>query len=158
MYEAEKAVVSRWISLLTGSQEEVWDGFDQVLDPGMTWVVPGTTAVSGTHKGLEAINNDFFGKCWEKGDGRGSGVQGLDSEYGLKLTVQNLVALEDGRILVTCTSDARGRNGVPYNNNYCWIITVRDGKLVELLEWCDTMSFETAMFDKKIVPAESLAG
>jgi hypothetical protein len=28
---------------------------------------------------------------------------------------------------------------------------------VELLEWCDTISFETAMFDKKIVPAESLA-
>ena len=157
MFEEEKAVVKRWVGLLAGNKDEVWDGFDQVLDPKMTWTVPGKTCVSGTHSGLDAINNDFFGKCWSTGDGRGSGVQGLDEEYGLKLEVQNLVALEDGRVLVTCTSDARGRNGVPYNNGYCWIITVRNGRIVELHEWCDTMMFETAMFDKKLVPAEDLA-
>ena len=69
----------------------------------------------------------------------------------------NLLALEDGRILVTCSSDARGRNGVPYNNSYCWIITVTDGKMVQLDEWCDTLMYETAMFDKRVVPAEQLA-
>lgn len=156
MFEEEKAVVSRWLELLAGDQDEVWDAFDQVLDPEMTWTVPGTTPVSGTHRGLEAINNDFFGRCWDTGDGRGGGVQGLDSDYGLKLEVQNLVALEDGRVLVTCTSDARGRNGLPYRNGYCWIITVRDGRIVKLDEWCDTMMFETAMFDKRLVPAEQL--
>jgi ketosteroid isomerase-like protein len=156
VYEEEKAVVSRWLGLLTGSQEEVWGGFDEVLDPDMTWTVLGTSAVSGTHKGLEAINRDFFDKCWSAGDGRGTGIQGLDSDYGLKLTVTNLVALEDGRILVTCASDAKGKNGVPYNNNYSWIITVRDGKMVKLDEWCDTLAYETAMFDKVLVPAEKL--
>jgi ketosteroid isomerase-like protein len=156
MFEEEKAVVQRWVNLLAGKKDEVWDGFDKVLDPDMTWTVPGTTCVSGTHRGLKAIDEDFFGRCWTTGDGRGSGVQGLDDSFGLKMEVQNLVALEDGRVLVTCTSDARGHNGVPYNNNYCWIITVRDGRIVKLDEWCDTVMFETAMFDKVLVPAENL--
>jgi hypothetical protein len=108
MFEEEKAVVKRWVGLLAGNKDEVWDGFDQVLDPKMTWTVPGKTCVSGTHSGLEAINTDFFGKCWS-------------------------------------------------TNGYCWIITVRNGRIVELHEWCDTMMFETAMFDKKLVPAEDLA-
>ncbi|MBN9069784.1 MAG: hypothetical protein J0H60_26005, partial [Rhizobiales bacterium] len=33
--------------------------------------------------------------------------------------------------------------------------TVRDGKIVHLLEYCDTMMYETAMFDKVLVPAEN---
>lgn len=156
MFEEEKSVVQRWVNLLTGTKDEVWDGFDQVMDQNMTWAVPGRTCVSGIHRGLEAINRDFFDRCWTTGDGRGAGVQGLDEEKGLKLTVQNFVALEDGRILVSCTSDAMGKNGIPYNNDYCWIITVRNGKMVELVEWCDTTMFETAMFDKRIVPAELL--
>jgi ketosteroid isomerase-like protein len=156
MYEEEKEVVNRWLRMLQGDVEDVWGGFEAVMSDQLIWVVPGKTPVSGTHVGLEAVNKDFFDKCWEAGDGRGSGVQGLDSEYGLKLTVEQLVALEDGRILVTCTSDARGKNGLPYQNGYCWIITVRDGKIVHLLEYCDTVMFETAMFDKRLVPAEDL--
>jgi uncharacterized protein len=156
MYEAEKEVVQKWVSLLQGDVDEVWGGFEAVMDKDIEWIVPGTSVISGTHKGLEAVNRDFFDRSWETGDGRGSGVQGLDSDYGLKLTLEEFIALEDGRILVTCRSDAKGKNGVPYQNGYCWIITVRDGKIVHLLEYCDTVMYETAMFDKKLVPAEEL--
>jgi hypothetical protein len=58
--------------------------------------------------------------------------------------------------LVTCHSQAVGRNGVPYDQEYCWIITVKDGKIAHLREYCDTVMFETAMFDKRVVPAEQL--
>ncbi|NLT05713.1 MAG: SnoaL-like domain-containing protein [Solirubrobacterales bacterium] len=156
MYEAEKEVVQRWVKMLAGDVEDVWGGFEAVMSPDIVWHVPGTSVIAGTHRGLEAVNRDFFDRCWETGDGRGSGNQGLDSDYGLKLDVDPLVALEDGRILVTCKSDARGNNGVPYRNGYCWICTVRDGKIVELLEYCDTVMYETAMFDKRLVPAEQL--
>ena len=156
MHETEKAVVRRWLDLLTGDVEDVWGGFEAVMAPDVVWTVPGNTPVSGVHRGLEAIQRDFFGRCWETGDGRGGGVQGLDSEYGLKLTIDQVVALEDGRILVTCSSDARGKNGLPYNNGYCWIITVEDDRITALDEWCDTVMFETAMFDKRLVPAEQL--
>jgi ketosteroid isomerase-like protein len=156
MHETEKAVVRRWLDLLTGDVDDVWGGFEAVMAPDVVWTVPGNTPVSGVHRGLEAIQRDFFGRCWETGDGRGAGVQGLDSDYGLKLTIDQVVALEDGRILVTCTSDARGKNGLPYNNGYCWIITVEKERISALDEWCDTVMFETAMFDKRLVPAEQL--
>jgi ketosteroid isomerase-like protein len=156
VFEEEKAVVQRWLDLLTGDVEDVWGAFRQVMAEDAVWIVPGQTPVSGTHQGLESINRDFFEKCWETGDGRGSGVQGLSSDYGLTMTIEQVVALEDGRVLVTCTSDARGKNGLAYNNGYCWIIKVADGKITEVLEYCDTMMFETAMFDKRLVPAEDL--
>jgi len=156
MYEEEKAVVQRWLRMLQGDVDDVWGGFEAVMAPDIVWTVPGTSPVSGVHRGLEAVNRDFFDKCWGAGDGRGGGVQGLDSDYGLKLEVEQVVALEDGRVLVTCSSDARGKNGLPYNNGYCWIIRVRDGKIAELLEYCDTVMFETAMFDKRLIPAETL--
>ena len=156
MFEEEKAVVQRWLDLLTGDVDDVWSAFEEVMSPDMVWKVPGNTVVSGTHVGLEAIQRDFFGRCWETGDGRGSGVQGLDSEHGLTMTIDQVAALEDGRILVTCMSNGKGKNGLPYRNGYCWIITVRDGKMVHLDEWCDTVMFETVMFDKRLVPAEQL--
>jgi len=28
MFEEEKAVVKRWVGLLAGNKDEVWDGFD----------------------------------------------------------------------------------------------------------------------------------
>ena len=156
MHEEEKAVVQQWLDLLTGDVDDVWSAFEEVMSADMVWVVPGNTPVSGAHVGLEAIQRDFFGRCWETGDGRGSGVQGLDSDFGLTMTIDQVVALEDGRILVTCSSNAQGKNGLAYRNGYCWIITVRDGKMVHLDEWCDTVMFETAMFDKRLVPAEQL--
>ncbi len=154
MFEENKAVVQRWLDMVQGNQEEVWDSY-LTMNEDMTWTLIGKTLISGTHKGLKAINDDFFAKCWS-GDGRGGGTQGLDQEYGVKLDIQQVVALEDGRIMVICLSDGKGRNGVPYRNQYCWIISVRDGKMSELIEYCDTAMIEEAMFDKKIVPAEQL--
>jgi ketosteroid isomerase-like protein len=156
VFEEQKAVVQRWLDMVQGNQDEVWDSY-KTMQPDMKWTLIGSTVISGTHEGLEAIENDFFGKCWS-GDGRpGQSVQGLDQEYGVRLDIDEMVALEDGRIMVICRSDGMGRNGVPYRNQYCWIITVRDGKMAALVEYCDTALIERAMFDKKLVPAETPA-
>lgn len=154
MFEENKAVVQRWLDMVQGNQDEVWDSY-KTMNDDMRWTLIGKTLISGTHVGLDAINNDFFSKCWT-GDGRGGGVQGLDQEYGVRLDIQQMVALEDGRVMVICMSDGKGRNGVPYRNEYCWIISVRNGKMAELIEYCDTAMIEEAMFDKKLVPAEQL--
>lgn len=155
--EEKKQVVADWVAQLAGGSDDVWSAFERYCAPDMVWTVIGTSPVSGRHEGLEAISRDFFEKCWNGGDGRGSGVQGLDSEVGLEMHVDNLLATEDGRVFVSLKADAVGNNKVPYKQEYCWLITVENGKLVDLYEWCDTSMFELAMFDKRIVPAESLA-
>ncbi len=157
MYEAEKAVVKEWLKGIQGNDGEVWDAF-LTMSKDMTWTLIGDTPISGTHRGLDAINNVFWNRCWN-GDGReGSGPQGLDPEYGIKpLEIFDILALEDGRILVHCKSDGRGKNGVPYKNEYAWILKVEYGKIVSMNEFADTALIERAMFDKKIVPAEQLS-
>ena len=66
MFEAEKSVVQQWVDLLAGSGDEVWAGFEALMSPDMLWNVPGNTSISGTHRGLEAIQRDFFGPSWEE--------------------------------------------------------------------------------------------
>jgi hypothetical protein len=157
MFENEKAVVMKWLEMVQGGKDQVWDSY-LTMDPSMTWTLIGSTPISGTHNGIDQIENVFWARCWN-GDGReGSGPQGLDPNYGIKpLEVVSVTALEDGRVLVHCKSDGCGKNGVAYKNEYAWVIKVENGKMVSLHEFADTALIERAMFDKKIVPAEQCA-
>lgn len=158
MFEEEKAAVRRWLELNSGSDDEVLAAFRATMSPEMTWTLIGSTPVSGTHRGLDAVQNTFFATCFS-GDGRhGSGPQGLDPDYGVRLNINEVTALEDGRVMVHCTSDGRGKNGVPYKNEYCWLLTVKNGKIASMYEFADTALIERAMFDKKVVPAEKCPG
>lgn len=154
MFEIEKEVVKNWLAGVGGDQEQVWKSY-LACDPSMTWTLIGSTPISGTYRGLEEIRDVFQHKCWN-GDGRkGSGPQGLDQNYGIHPPkVEEVVALEDGRVMVHCYSDGMGKNGVPYKNEYCWIFRVKNGKIVSLYEFADTVLIERALFNKKLIPAE----
>lgn len=154
MFEIQKEVVKKWLAGVGGDQEQVWNSY-LTCNPAMTWTLIGSTPISGTYRGLEEIKNIFQHKCWN-GDGReGSGPQGLDQNYGIHpIKVEEVVALEDGRVMVHCYSDGMGKNGVPYKNEYCWIFRVEGGKIVSVYEFADTVLIERALFDKKLIPAE----
>jgi len=152
MFEHEKDVVKRWLSTVGGTEQDVWAGIEQNWHSDATWTLIGKTPRSGTFRGLESIRKDFMGPG-RKGDGRpGPSVQGLSSEAGIKLHVREVLALEDGRVCVFAKSEGYGRNGVPYENEYCWVLTVRDDKIASMYEICDTLCIEEAHFDKILVP------
>lgn len=149
----EKKVVQNWLAAVRGDSEGVGDAFTRYFHPDATWTLIGSTPISGTYKGLESIQNDFLGANFCGEEREGPSVQGLSQEYGIKpLEVEDVLSLEDGRVVVFCRSDGMGRNGVPYKNQYCWIVTVRDDKIAAMLEFCDTALIEQAQFDKMIVP------
>jgi ketosteroid isomerase-like protein len=88
-----------------------------------------------------------------RGDGRSRpSVQGLSSQIGVKLDVDEVVSVVDGRVLVLARTHAAGRNGVPYENEYAWLFKVRKDKIESLEKYCDTLCIEEAHFDKKLVP------
>ena len=153
MGSREKRVVQEWLAAVRGDSEEVVDAFGQYFHPDATWTLIGSTPISGTYRGLESIQNDFLGANFRGDEREGPSVQGLSQEYGIKpLEVEDVLSLEDDRVVVFCRSDGMGRNGVPYKNQYCWTITVRDDKIASMLEFCDTALIEQAQFDKKILP------
>lgn len=154
MFEENKKVVQAWLDAVNGDEDQVWQSY-LMMDDDAAWTLIGTTPASGRHETLQNIKNVFQYKCWHGDDRPGSYDQGLDPAYGVKpLTIHEVTALEDGRVLVHCSSDCRGNNGVEYRNEYCWVIRVKDGKIVDLYEFADTALIERALFNKKLVPAE----
>lgn len=152
MFEDRKQVVQAYLDELHGGESDIWSAIVNHWHEHAYWRLIGTTARSGHFKGLEAIKRDFFGPG-RNGDGReGPSVQGLSSEYPVTMTVDEIVATEDGRVVVFCNSDARGRNGLPYQNEYCWVFEVEGDKIAGLVEFCDTVAIEEVHFDKKLVP------
>jgi ketosteroid isomerase-like protein len=152
MGENEKAVVKRWLESVHGRAEDVWESFKANFHEDATWRLIGNTPRSGTFRGLESIKKDFL-DVGRRGDGRpGPSVQGLSSDFGIRLEIDQVLSVEDGRVLVLCRSRGSGRNGVPYNNDYAWILTVRGDKIAAMEEYCDTVCIEEAHFDKKLVP------
>jgi ketosteroid isomerase-like protein len=99
--------------------------FVEAMAEGFSWTVTGTTRWSRTYAGKQAVVKELFGALRERLDGR------------IRTTAQRFIA--DGEHVAV---EARGRNvtrdGRPYENRYCFLFRVADGKLQEVTEYLDT--------------------
>lgn len=89
------------------------------------WVIAGSSRWSRTFEGKHAVLTQLFGA--------------LRATIADRVRTQAVRFIADGDTVVV---EARGRNttraGVPYENSYCMIYTVRDGKLHQVVEYMDT--------------------
>ena len=89
------------------------------------WTVTGTTKWSKTYEGKQSVLVELFGPLRARIKGR------------IRTTAHRLIA--EGDLVVV---EARGSNttqsGVPYNNNYCFVIRLSDHQLKEVTEYLDT--------------------
>ena len=96
-----------------------------LLADDITWTNIGTTKFSGTYAGKETLVEQLLGPLF------GQLKAGISSE------IESLTA--EGDVVVAQTSgSAETLDGTPYNNSYCQVIRVRDGKIVEVKEYMDT--------------------
>lgn len=99
--------------------------FVDSLADGVRWTVIGTTAWSGTYDGKQAVLTRLLGPLSSQLEGR------------FRLTVLRFIA-EGDHVVV----EARGRNttkkGLPYDNTYCWVCRIAEGRIQELTEYADT--------------------
>ena len=47
--------------------------------------------------------------------------------------------------MVEARGEMQTKAGVPYNNEYCLIYRLKDGKIVEMREYCDSALTETVL-------------
>jgi uncharacterized protein len=91
----------------------------------LSWTVIGTTPWSGTFRGKQAVLTELMGPLFERFADRYTS------------TATRVIADRDHVVV-----EARGRvtttSGAPYNNTYCLVFEVRDGKLRAVTEYCDT--------------------
>jgi ketosteroid isomerase-like protein len=106
--------------------------FVESMADDFRWILPGTNQWSRTFDGKNAVLTELFGML-------GSKIAGP-----IITTAQRFIA--DGDYVVV---EARGKSttktGIPYNNSYCFVFRLADGKLKEVTEYMDT-ELATATF------------
>jgi len=96
------------------------------------WTVTGSNQWSGTYRGKRAVLDELLAQLTSRIEGR------------VKTVAHRFIA--EGDFVVV---EARGNNttkrGVPYNNAYCFVIRLADGKLREITEYMDTELVTSAL-------------
>jgi len=96
-----------------------------LLADNVTWTNIGSTKFSGAYIGKQAIAEDLLGPLFSQ------------LKAGISSQIERLTA--EGDIVVAQTSGtAETMDGTPYNNTYCQVIRIRDGRIADVKEYMDT--------------------
>jgi len=104
------------------------------LADDVTWWIPGSLPVSGTHRGKKVIFEDFLGQA-----------QTLFQPNSVSIQVRNAIAEGD---LVAVEWVARGKSakGKTYENYYHLMFEVKNGQIQAIREYVDTLYVKEVLF------------
>lgn len=106
--------------------------FRDSLAEDVVWRVPGEGVWAGVYEGREAVMRDLLRPVF---------AQFADTYVN---TAENII-VEGDRAVIECRGSVTTKKGEPYNNCYCWVCRLRDGKLVEIVEYMDTALAEAVL-------------
>ena len=115
--------------------------FTESMADDFRWINIGTNKWSGTFDGKEAVLRDLLGPLRTKLMERSR-------------TVAHRFFAEGDYVIVEARGDNLTREGKPYNNEYCFVFRLSDGKITEVKEYADTALIEAVLGD----PMEAVAG
>ncbi|HSE31592.1 MAG TPA: nuclear transport factor 2 family protein [Pyrinomonadaceae bacterium] len=95
------------------------------LDDDVTWHVTGTTRFSGTYRGKTSLLNDLVGPLFSQ----------FEDQY---TNVADRFIADDDYVVVECRGKATTKSGRPYNNKYCFVFRIENGKIKDVTEYMDT--------------------
>jgi uncharacterized protein len=120
--EANRQVVlEAYAKLNAGNAAGYWEHLAE--DVRMTSF--GTHRFARTFHGKDDLMKNFVPGLRERLDGT------------IKLHVTNIVA-EGDHVVVEAQGEGRTKDGRDYNNLYCNVLTMKDGKIAEIREYLDT--------------------
>jgi len=126
--ENKKLIESLFASVAAGDRKPFVDH----LADDVVMRVTGQYSWSQTFRGKEALLRDLYGYL------------GTLLAEGRKAIPQRFIA-EGDHVAVEAVGDMRTKAGVPYNNEYCLIYRLKDGKIVEIREYCDSTLTEAVL-------------
>ena len=95
--------------------------------------VTGRYSWSQTIRGREVLLRDFYGH-----------LASVLADATRRTVAHRFIADGD-HVVVECVGDMRNKAGQPYNNEYCLIYRLREGKIVEITEYCDSILCEQVL-------------
>ncbi len=116
-----RIVTEAFQRFVAGDQRPFW----ALVADDVRWTVIGSTDISGTFESKQAFIDNATSKL----------VGGLDGP--LLGTVRKVLADGD-HVVVQWESSAPMRNGGRYQQTYCWVLRLADGRVVETVAYLDT--------------------
>ena len=107
-------------------------GFLADADDDVTFTLIGTTPFSGTIRGKQTVLEVLRSAL-------GTRIEG----GGIAMTIDNLIA-EGDYVAEQARGKARMKNGKDYNNTYCRVWRIVNGKVKSVVEYLDTELVRTA--------------
>jgi uncharacterized protein len=106
--------------------------FIDSLADDFRWTLIGTTEWSRTYEGKQTVVDEL--------------LRPLFAQFETRYTnTARLFVAEGDHVVVECRGQVVTKDGAPYNNTYCWVCRITDGRLRELTEYCDTELIATAL-------------
>ena len=96
-----------------------------LLADDITWTNIGSTRFSGRYTGKQALAGELLGPLFAQ------------LKAGISSKIERLVA-EGDTVVAQTSGAAETANGTPYNNTYCQVIQIRDGRIANVKEYMDT--------------------
>lgn len=106
--------------------------FADLMADDFRWTITGTTAWSRTYEGKEAVTRQL--------------LQPLLAQFAdrYRNTAQRFIA-EGEWVVIQCRGNVTTKRGQRYDNEYCYLCRLADGKLRELIEYGDTQLVSTVL-------------
>ena len=99
------------------------------------WTVAGSTAWSGTYRGKPAVLHELLIPL------------GRRFAQPYRATADRFIA-EGDTVAIEARGEATTRTGIAYNNRYCFLYRLADGKVREITEYCDTALVAAVLGDR----------
>jgi uncharacterized protein len=106
------------------------------MSDDFVWTVTGSTKWSGMYHGKQAVLTELFAPLRAK----------LDGKY--TNTAHRFIA-EGDFVVVEARGSSRTKTRLPYNNNYCFVCRIKDGRLREVVEYGDTQLVAEVLGDRE---------
>lgn len=98
----------------------------------LVWIIEGQSAWSRRFEGKTAIEREL--------------VTPLFALFATPYrNFADQIIAEDDTVVVRARGEVRTKTGRDYNNSYCFVIRMRDGRMVEVREYMDTALAEAAL-------------
>ena len=91
----------------------------------IVWTNVGSMSLSGTFRGKAELMENLLGPLFGQ------------LEAGISSTIDDLIA-EGDKVVALTSGTATTKDGRPYNNSYCQVIRIENGKFAEVTEYMDT--------------------
>ncbi|WP_457336775.1 nuclear transport factor 2 family protein [Rhizobacter sp. P5_C2] len=109
------------------------------MDDDFCWTLAGSSAWSGTWRGKQAVREQLLAPLFAQFEGTYTN------------TAERVIA--DGEhVAVQCRGHVSTKAGQRYDNHYCFVFRVVDGRLKEVVEYLDTALVDAVLQPPPVLP------